>query len=106
MSTLRDSIQEFLPKAVEIRHDLHAHPELGYQEKRTTQAVQRMLSEWGIEHCGGLAGGTGVLARLPATKTGGGTVALRADMDALPIVEQTGVPYASETPGVDACLWA
>jgi amidohydrolase len=100
MSALHDRIAEHLPQAVETRHDLHSHPELSYHEKRTSQVVQKFLAEWGIEHRGGLAGGTGVLARIPATKPGGATIALRADMDALPIEEQTGVPYASTTPGV------
>ena len=100
MSHLRAVIGDFLSRSVAIRHDLHAHPELGYQEKRTSDLVHRLLTEWGVEHCGGLAGGTGVLARLPATGSNGGTVALRADMDALPITEETGVPYSSEHPGL------
>jgi amidohydrolase len=100
MSPLRDRIRDLIPDLVETRHDLHAHPELGYTEQRTSGVVRQLLSEWGIEHRGGLAGGTGVLARVPATSAGGGTVALRADMDALPIPELTGVPYASENPGL------
>jgi len=100
MTSLRDRIREGLADTVATRHDLHAHPELGYKETRTSQVVQKLLSEWGVEHCGGLAGGTGVLARLPATSPGGATIALRADMDALPIVEESGVPYASDNEGV------
>lgn len=84
----------------EFRHDLHAHPELMYQEERTSAKVQEQLREVGIEFKAGLAGGTGVLAWLPATESGGATVALRADMDALPILEETGLPYASTKPGV------
>lgn len=85
-----------------IRHDLHAHPELGYQERRTSGVVQRTLAEAGIEHKAGLARGTGVLGWLPATTDPdrARTVALRADMDALPILEATGKPYASTCPGV------
>ncbi|HWD39838.1 MAG TPA: M20 family metallopeptidase [Fimbriimonas sp.] len=100
MSPFREEFAPLLSKIVSIRHDLHAHPELGYQEKRTSEAVQKLLTEWGIEHKAGLAGGTGVLARIPATGSDGGTVALRADMDALPICEQTGVSYESKHPGV------
>ena len=100
MSPLRDRIQDLMPDALTTRHDLHAHPELGYNEKRTSEIVQKTLADWKIEHRGGLAGGTGVLAHIPATRPGGATIALRADMDALPIEEQTGVPYASENPGV------
>jgi amidohydrolase len=87
----------------EIRHDLHAHPELGYQETRTCAVVQAKLRELGIEFASGLAGGTGVLGWLPARghdPDSVPTVALRADMDALPIQEATGKPYASTTPGV------
>jgi amidohydrolase len=90
----------------EIRHDLHAHPELGYEEQRTSGVVQRELTAAGIEFVSGLASGTGVLAYLPATSDpqGAPTVALRADMDALPILEKTGKPYASTTPGkMHAC---
>lgn len=85
---------------IEIRHDLHRHPELGYQEVRTSSVVQRELKALEIDHVAGLAGGTGVLGFLPATTAGGQTIALRADMDALPITEETGKPYASENPGV------
>lgn len=88
-----------------IRHDIHAHPELGYEEHRTSEIVQRELAALGIEFKAGLARGTGVLGWLPATHPSGAeTVALRADMDALPILENTGLPYASTHPGkMHAC---
>jgi amidohydrolase len=91
-----------LERIVEIRHDLHAHPELGYQEERTSGVVRQELAKLGIEHRGGLAGGTGVLAYLPATShpDAAPTVALRADMDALPILERTGLEYSSRNEGV------
>ncbi|HRK22238.1 MAG TPA: amidohydrolase [Fimbriimonadaceae bacterium] len=91
-----------LSAITDIRHDLHAHPELMYQERRTSDVVQRELSQLGIEFKAGLAGGTGVLGYLPATHDPGAapTVALRADMDALPILERTGLPYASTHEGV------
>lgn len=91
-----------LDSIVDIRHDLHAHPEMGYQETRTSGVVQRELTALGIEHRAGLAGGTGVLGYLPATQDpdGAPTIALRADMDALPIVERTGLAYASTNEGV------
>lgn len=98
-------IDEAMPDLRAIRHDLHAHPETAYQERRTSSVVQRELSRLGVAFKAGLAGGTGVVAHLPAT--GGGTgaaVGLRADMDALPITESTGLPYASTTPGtMHAC---
>ncbi len=85
-----------------IRHDLHAHPELGYEEHRTSALVADELKRLGLETKTGLAGGTGVVAHLPATTPDPQrpAVAFRADMDALPIHEQTGRPYASKTPGV------
>jgi amidohydrolase len=100
MSAARLEIGKLLADAMKIRHDLHAHPELGYQEHHTSELIQRQLSEAGIEFQAGLGGGTGVLARVPATKDGGACVALRADMDALPILEQTELPYASKRSGV------
>ncbi len=100
---LRPLIREILPEITAIRRDLHAHPELAYQEQRTSRVVCAELARLGIEHVPGLAGGTGVVAHIPATTAEGrtrGAVALRADMDALPIEEATGVAYASKTPGI------
>lgn len=91
-----------LPVVRDLRHDLHQHPELQFEERRTSGVVQRELTALGVEFKSGLAGGTGVLGHIPATVNAGGarTVALRADMDALPIEENTGRGYASRTPGV------
>ncbi|MCC6660107.1 MAG: amidohydrolase [Phycisphaerales bacterium] len=96
---LRGLIKKELPALRELRRDLHRHPELSYQEQRTSGVVQRELAALGIDFKAGLAG-TGVVAHLPATRKGGQTVALRADMDALPIQEATGAAYSSGTPGV------
>jgi amidohydrolase len=80
-------------RVIETRRDLHAHPELGFEEKRTAALVAKRLRELGLavrEHVG-QTGVVGVLrGGLP-----GRTVALRADMDALPVTEQTGLPFAS-----------
>jgi amidohydrolase len=106
MSHLSEKISEVLPAITEIRHDLHTHPELGYEEKRTASVVSRELTALGVEHVAGLAGGTGVLGYIPATSNpdAAKTIALRADMDALPILENTGLDYASQTPGkMHAC---
>jgi amidohydrolase len=104
MAAVAESPAVDLKEIVALRHDLHAHPELMYREERTSQVVQRALQDSGIAFVSGLAGGTGVLGWLPATvATPAGkalTVALRADMDALPITEGTGKPYASKNPGV------
>jgi amidohydrolase len=99
--SIRSLIDAELASLVALRHDLHAHPELSYQENRTSQVVQRELSALGIDFKAGLGRGTGVLGYLPATSTTSrGAVALRADMDALPIEEKTGKAYASCTKGV------
>ena len=80
------------------RQYLHANPELSLQEEKTAAFVAEKLEAWGYEVTRNV-GGHGVVARLTA---GSGTrgIAIRADMDALPIMEETGAPYASKTPGV------
>jgi len=81
-----------------IRRDIHAHPELGLEEYRTADLVARKLEEWGIEVHRGV-GKTGVVGVL-RNGNGQAAVGLRADMDALPIQEATGLPYASQNPGL------
>ncbi len=81
-----------------IRRDLHQHPELGFQEVRTSGIVAEKLRGWGIEVTTGI-GKTGVVGVIRGTRPGR-TIGLRADMDALPIDEQTNLPFASKTPGV------
>ena len=85
----------------EIRRDLHRHPELGTQELRTSRIVAEYLTNLGLEVNTGV-GGTGVVARLSG-REGGACVALRADMDALPMAEKNEVPYASLETGVAHC---
>ncbi len=82
-----------------MRHDLHAHPELGYNEHRTSEKVRCSLDAAGIQFASGVAS-TGVVAFLPKTRPGGRCIALRTDMDALPILENTGKSYCSTKPGV------
>jgi len=100
VNDLASAIAARLPDLTAFRHDLHAHPELGYNEVRTAGKVVEQLSALGVAHKSGLARGTGVVAYLPATRSGAKTVALRGDMDALPIIESSGVAHASTTPGV------
>jgi len=85
-----------------IRQDIHAHPELGFEEHRTAALVARSLEEWGFEvHTG--VGHTGVVGVL-RNGSGSRTLGLRADMDALPIIENTGMPYSSRSSGcMHAC---
>lgn len=99
---IRDLVQRELPALVALRRDLHMHPEVGYEEVRTSGIVRDALRDAGLPHEAGLAGGTGVLAHLP----GGAprAVALRADMDALPIRERGDVPWKSRIEGrMHAC---
>lgn len=81
-----------------LRRDFHMHPELGFQEFRTAGIVARELTALGLEVTTGV-GGTGVTALIEGARPGP-VVLLRADMDALPIIEETGAPYASQNPGV------
>ena len=86
---------------VAIRRELHRFPELGYQEIRTSALIRRKLDELGITYQHPLAE-TGVVATIGAGD--GPCVALRADIDALPIEEAADVPFRSETPGrMHAC---
>lgn len=99
----RSLIQRELASLVDLRHDLHRHPELGFEEERTSSVVQRELAALRISYKAGLAKGTGVVAHLPPSDPADAhkpAVALRADMDALPITERTGKPYASARKGV------
>ena len=98
MPTPIDHIRGFHDALTAIRHDLHAHPELGFEEHRTAAIVADLLESWGIE-VHRAVGRTGVVGVLRAGN-GAGTVGLRADMDALPIHEATGLDYASNTPGL------
>ena len=96
-------IAAVLPKIIESRHALHNNPELRYEEHETAALVVRYLSECGYQNIQTGVGGTGVVAILDSGKPGK-TVALRADMDALPITEQTNLPYQSKNPGkMHAC---
>ncbi|RPH60019.1 MAG: amidohydrolase, partial [Chloroflexi bacterium] len=81
-----------------LRRDFHLHPELGFKEIRTAGIVAKELQALGLEVTTGV-GQTGVVALIEGGQPGP-TILLRADMDALPIVEQTGAEYASQNPGV------
>lgn len=83
---------------IALRQHIHAYPELSFEEFATADLVAGKLSEWGYEVHRGL-GGTGVVGLL-RQGSGGKMIGLRADMDALPIIEQTGLPYASRHEGV------
>ncbi|SCV00748.1 Hippurate hydrolase [Cupriavidus necator] len=102
LADLHQSIQTLSPEFVEIRRKIHAHPELAFEERQTSDLVAGRLAAWGYEVHRGM-GTTGVVGRL---RKGQGSKALgiRADMDALPIQEKTGLDYASTIAGkMHAC---
>ena len=82
----------------DVYRDLHTNPELSFQEERTAGIVADFLTQWGFEVTTGV-GGTGVIGILRNGE--GGTAMLRADMDALPVAEETGLPYASTKTATD-----
>ena len=84
--------------AIEFRRELHRHPELSFREVQTAQYIEKCLSEAGISHS--RIAETGVLAKIEGKGDLSKAVVLRADIDALPIEEQTGLEYASENKGV------
>ena len=99
---LLDRARRYQDELSAIRRDIHAHPELGLEEYRTADLVARKLEEWGIEVHRGV-GKTGVVGVL-RNGNGQASVGLRADMDALPMQEATGLPHASQNPNrMHAC---
>jgi len=99
---IRQATEAIEPRLVEIRRDIHAHPELAFEETRTAGIVAAELARLGIPYRTGV-GRTGVLGTIEGGRPGP-TLAIRADMDALPIHEQTGLPFASTIAGkMHAC---
>ena len=102
MKTIKELVADYAPHAVEIRHEIHAHPELGFEEYKTTELIKKELKSYGIE-----------IQELPELKTGctaviyggqpGKTIGLREDIDALPLKEITGLPFASTNDCAHAC---
>ncbi|HEY0651218.1 M20 aminoacylase family protein [Phenylobacterium sp.] len=98
MSEAASDIADLIAPLVAFRRDIHAHPELGFAEHRTSSKIAEALREIGLEVHTGI-GGTGVVGVLRAGNSDR-RIALRADMDALPIREETGLAYASQTAGI------
>ncbi len=102
-----DCLEDVVPQPVfarmtKLRRELHRHPELSGQEEQTAKRIAHELSVLGLESRGNV-GGHGLIADLPGAKPGP-MVALRADMDALPVFEETGLDFASQIPGkMHAC---
>ncbi len=100
---LASIVQAAVPEAVATRHYLHQNPELSHQEQATSELVAERLRALGLDEVRAGVGGYGVVGLLRGKADGaneGPTIALRADMDALPILEQSDLPYKSCNPGV------
>src|ERR1700759_3110121 len=97
-TAIREITQRIEPALIEIRRDIHANPELAFEEVRTAGVVAAELTRLGIEHQTGIAK-TGVVGLIKGGRPGP-VLAIRADMDALPIEEKTGLPFASTKQGL------
>ena len=96
---LEQAVKAVTPSVLEWRQDFHAHPELSNREERTARVVAELLRQFGVDELKTGVARHGVVALIRGHQPGP-TVALRADMDALPIQEQTGLPFASRNPGM------
>jgi amidohydrolase len=99
LARIQDKAEEYFHDVQAIRHHLHAHPELSYQEYNTSAYVSEKLTSFGIKHETGIVG-TGVVALIEGKNPGKRCIALRGDMDALPIQEKNDVAYRSQNDGV------
>lgn len=95
---IKDLSKKYAEEFISIRRHLHAHPELSYKEFKTSQFVQQKLKEYGIDF--EVIAITGVVGIIKGKNPGKRVVALRADMDALPILEKNEVPYRSKNEGI------
>lgn len=99
---IRQLAKQFHPRIIELRREIHANPELAFEEIKTGALVAETLRLFGVDVKTGVAR-TGVIGTIKGTKPGK-TIALRSDMDALPILEATGLPFASKNEGkMHAC---
>lgn len=97
------ALEPYEDELINIRRDIHAHPELGLEETRTAALVAHKLREWGLRVTEQV-GSTGIVGTLQGRQAGRRAIALRADMDALELTERTGRPYASQHQGkMHAC---
>jgi metal-dependent amidase/aminoacylase/carboxypeptidase family protein len=92
LPTIDASASRWLDEVIALRREIHAHPELAFEERETARRVQAFLTARRIPFRSDI-GGTGIVAMLEGRKPGP-TVAIRADMDALPMGEPEGLPYA------------
>ena len=99
LSRIKEKTEQYFAEIQEIRHHLHAHPELSFNEVNTAAFVAGKLKEWGIKYQAGIAG-TGVVGIIEGKMPAKRCIALRADMDALPIEEKNITSYKSQNIGV------
>ena len=99
MGSIKDSVDSIIQEIVEIRRDIHRHPEIGRKEVRTAGIIRDKLKEYGVDEIQTPVP-TGTVAIIRGGKGPGKCVALRTDIDALPVQEDTGLPFASEVPNM------
>ena len=97
--TIKEKASSYASDIIAIRRHLHANPELSFEEYNTSEFVYKKLIELGLKPQKGI-GGTGIVALVKGNNPDKKVIALRADMDALPIIEQNEVPYKSTNPGI------
>lgn len=98
IAIIRESARQFYPEVVDMRRELHMHPELSFEEANTSNRIQEFLRKHGIEFTAGWAG-HGIVASIKG-QSEGPVVMLRADMDALPIHEENDIPFRSVHDGI------
>lgn len=96
---IKEQVKSFFPELLNIRRHLHANPELSFEEEETAKYISNCLTSWGIEHKTKV-GGNGIVGLIRGNNPDFKVIALRADMDALPIIEQNEVDYVSLNAGV------
>lgn len=99
INRIREKATQYYPEVQAIRHHIHSNPELSFEEYNTAAFISQQLTQWDIKHQTGLAG-TGVVALIEGINPSKKCVALRADMDALPIQETNDTSYCSKNEGV------
>jgi hippurate hydrolase len=95
----KELVEQYLPEFIQLREHIHSHPELSFKEFQTAAYISGWLSKWNIEHTSGVAG-TGIVALIKGKNPDSRIIALRGDMDALPILEKNEVSYRSVNEGV------
>ena len=97
---LLQAVEEMMPEIIEIRRDIHKHPEIGRKEFRTTALIKEKLKEYGVDEIKSLMPTGAGVALIKGETAADVCIALRTDIDALPVQEETGLPYSSKVPGM------